>query len=197
MMSAPRPKLVWDTNALSYALEDFEHAALSAYMNTRRKTWDNLEQSLRRRIVAEFDSRELFTQCGSNYICEAPKVVFEELKQSEDLKPYIDLLTPKGKREIEKEYKLKGFARTFIPSVWEKNVNPKIRRWIESKARKMRYRLSPQDITVVALAYQDKATLVTADRAMKNFAEKLGINVIYLMPSQNQVAELTTLAPQG
>jgi len=194
-------KLVWDTSSLSYALEDLKHAAVSAYTGTKKKTWSVVEKRLARRIGAEYESRELLLECGSNYYCEAPPPIFKELEQSKTMREVMDLLTPGGKIQVEKSYgvKAKGFSKVFRPTLHRKSVDPGIIRMVEQVARKMGLNTSKQDITAVALAYQDNATLVTADRAMQKLAKRLGVPVIFTMPestgSGSKVAPQIQLRP--
>jgi len=194
-------KLVWDTSSLSYALEDFRHAAVSAYTGAKKKTWPVVEKRLARRIGAEYEARELLLECGTDYYCEAPPPIFQELEKSRTMSEIMDLLTPSGKIQVEKAYgvKAKGFSKVFRPTLHRKSVNLGVIRMVEQVAKKMGLNTSRQDITAVALAYQDNATLVTADRAMQKLAKRLGIPVIFTMPEYNEsgskAAPLVQLRP--
>jgi len=184
-----KKKLVWDTSSLSYALETYSHAAVSAYVSAKNKTWPILEKRLENRIKGEYESRELLTKCGTDYTCEVPDAILDEIEQAKELNREIDVVLPEGKELIERWYgrRAKGFSKVFRPTLYEKKVAPWARQIVEEEAKKLKLPVSSQDITAVALAFQDDATLVTADRAMEKLAKSLNIPVIFTMGQANKV----------
>jgi len=173
-------KFVWDTSSLSHAFEDLTHAIGSAVMYCAGKVRCDVERFLRRRFRSEHDAKELLLDCDEN-ICFIPEDIRKELMRNPQMRDELEFLVYGDETEMIKRYgrKARNAGRIFKPRLKVRNVKPEYFREITSVAKRHNIRISEQDMKAVALAYQEGATLVTADRKMKELAEIVGVPVIY------------------
>jgi len=191
-------KFVWDTSSLSHAFESFFHASASAYVNVAKKfkivDWDLVKRSLRIRLESESNARRLLTLCDNvEGVCLVPREVFHEVKRDKWIweNGAKIVFTDQGKVEVEKWYskwwsEIAGFSKNFKLKIHVKDVDLKLYQQLYMKARSLGFCvgtsptcISETDFKAVVLAYQENATLVTADRKIAELCRKLGVNVIY------------------
>jgi len=173
-------KLVWDTSSLSHAFEDLTHAIGSAVMYCAGKVRCDVKRFLRRRFRSEHDARDLLLDCDEN-VCIIPEEINRELMRNPQMRDELEFLVYGDETEMIRRYgrRARDARRLFESRLRVKRVKPEFFRDVASVARRYRIRVSEQDMKAIALAYQEGATLVTADRNMKELAELFGIPVIY------------------
>ena len=173
-------KLVWDTSSLSHAFEDLTHAIGSAVMYCSGRIKCDVKKFLRRRFHSEHDAKELLLGCDEN-VCIIPEEINKELKRNPQMRDELEFLVYGDETEMVKRYggRAKNAGRIFKPRLKVRKVKPQYFRDVASLARRYGVNISEQDMKAIALAYQEGATLVTADRKMKELAEVMGIPVIY------------------
>lgn len=179
-------KLVWDTSSLSHAFEDLTHAIGSAVMYCAGKIRCDVKRFLRRRFRSEHDARDLLLDCDDNE-CLIPVEIQRELRRNPQMRDELEFLVYGDETEMIRRYgrRARNAARVFKPRLKVRSVRPEYFRDVLSVAKKHGINVSEQDMKAVALAYQEGATLVTADRKMKGLAELLGIPVIYTIEVTN------------
>jgi len=173
-------KFVWDTSSLSHAFEDLTHAIGSAVMYCAGKMKCDIKRFLRRRFRSEHDAKELLLDCDEN-VCFIPEEINRELMRNPQMRDELEFLVYGDETEMIRRYgrRARNAGRIFKPRLKVRRVKPEYFRDVVSVARRYGINISEQDMKAIALAYQEGATLVTADRKMKELAEIIGIPVIY------------------
>jgi len=173
-------KFVWDTSSLSHAFEDLTHAIGSAVTYCFGKVRCDVKRFLRRRFRSEYDAKELLLGCDEN-VCIIPEEISRELRRNPQMRDELEFLVYGDETEMIRRYgsRARDARRLFKPRLKVKPVKDEFFLDVLRVARKHGIRISEQDMKAVALAYQEGATLITADRKMKELAEILGVPVIY------------------
>ncbi len=173
-------KLVWDTSSLSHAFEDLTHAIGSAVMYCANKVRCDVKTFLRRRFRSEHSSRDLLLTCDENE-CLIPEEINRELRRNPQMRDEIQFLVEGDITEFMKRYgvRARGARMLFKPRLKSKRVSTRTFLEVKSVAERNGIRISDADMKAVALAYEEGATLVTADRRMKELAEMLGVPVVF------------------
>jgi len=173
-------KLVWDTSSLSHAFEDLTHAIGSAVTYCAGKIKCDVEGFLKRRFRSEYDTRNLLLDCDI-YSCYIPVEIRGELMRNPQMRDELEFLVYGDETEMVKRYgkRARNAGRIFKPRLKVKKVMDEFFMDVVRVAERNGIRISRQDMKAIALAYQEGATLVTADRKMKELAEILGVPVVY------------------
>jgi len=180
-----RDILVWDTSSLSHGFEEFSHAVMSAYMEMKPpKTWSRLKERIGRRFKSENMARNILLQCDTMK-CLIPSSIFRELSKDPYFKDSLNALT--DKYVLERKYMRRisgrgtplGFSYVFKPSLIVDEPRKDLVDYVKAVASRMGYRISHQDAEGIALAMQNNAVLVTADKNQAKLADKLGLRVLY------------------
>jgi len=179
-MNAERKKYVFDTSSLSHAFEDFTHSIASAMGYCIKKGLRpeecRLSELVERRASSAMATKKLIMRCIEN-ICLAPVQIVDELMKNPQMKDEVELLVYGRDAEIRRRYgfSVKGYK---LPRISDVPVSADAVRKVKSLAVMENLSLSEQDLSAIALAMTQNATLVTADTAMCRFAKKLNIDVI-------------------
>jgi len=184
-------KYVWDTSSLSHAFEDLTHAIGSAVTYCAGKARCNIERFLRRRFRSEHDARNLLLDCDEN-TCYIPVDISRELMRNPQMRDELEFLAYGDETEIIRRYgrRARGARRLFKPKLKVKPVKDEYFVDVVNVARKHGIVVSEQDMKAIALAYQEGATLVTADRRMKELAEILGVPVVYTVGEELSIEKI-------
>ena len=181
-------KLVWDTSSLSHAFEDLTHAIGSAVTYCAGKARCDIKRFLRRRFRSEHDARDLLLNCDEN-VCMIPEEIDRELMRNPQMRDELEFLIYGDETEMIRRYgrRAKYASLLFKPRLRVRRVKPEYFRDVVSAAKRYGINVSEQDMKAVALAYQERATLVTADRRMKELAELLGVPVIFTVGETGKI----------
>jgi hypothetical protein len=186
-----RKKYVFDTSSLSHAFEDFTHSLGSVIGLCIEKGIPpekcDVPRYIRNRAKSTGDTRKLLTECVTE-ICLAPTKILNELFRNPQFRDEADLLFYGRDRELTRRYRVsaKGYK---LPKMSDVPVpQSMIQKMREHAVRilgvKDARRVSDQDLSAVALAMMENATLVTADWRMHKIAKELGVDVIYTMGTE-------------
>jgi len=188
-------KLVWDTSSLSHAFEDLTHAIGSAVTYCAGKVRCDVKRFLRRRFRSEHDARDLLLDCDVN-TCIIPTDISRELMRNPQMRDELEFLVYGDETEMIRRYgrRARNAGRLFKPRLKVKPVKDEYFMDVVRVARKNGINISEQDMKAVALAYQEGATLITADRKMKELAEILGVSVIYTVGEEVRKVNYPTLS---
>lgn len=176
----PAKKYVWDTSSLSHAFEDLTHAIGSAVSYCSKRKQCDIKRFLSRRFRSEYDAKELLLNCDKS-ICIIPEAIDSELMKNPQMRDELEILVNGEEGEMIRRYgrKVRNAAKLFTPRLKVRKASQTYYRKVVAAAKKHRIKISEQDMKAIALAYQEGATLITADRKMKELAEILRIPVIY------------------
>ena len=194
--------LVWDTSSISHALEEFSHSVMSAYLQlSPPKNWSKLKTAILRRFKSEYLSRNLLIKCDTN-TCFIPNSIAQELARDPYYKDSMNILLGRGYLVEEKYVRRKsqrgspiGFSQVFKPRLHVRDPDPVLVNRILTYASRLGIKVSEQDVTALALAYELGGILVTADRRLVELANLLNVRVIYTIPkvSVEQKREVVTI----
>jgi len=186
-----KKKYVFDTSSLSHAFEDFTHSLGSVIRLCIEKGIPpekcDVPRYIRNRAKSTGDTRSILTECVTE-ICIAPTRIVDELLKNPQFRDEADLLFYGRDRELTrrysvsaKGYKLPKMSEAPVPQSMVLKMREHAVRILGVKdARKV----SDQDLSAIALAMMENATLVTADWRMHKIAKELGINVVYTMGTE-------------
>jgi hypothetical protein len=184
---------VFDSSSLSHAFEELSHSVASAYLEMREpREWYRLKPRILKRFSSSSVTRRLLMFCDM-FRCLIPHSVLNELQQDPYYKYSLDVLL--GGSEIEFKYvkargDIRGFSKAFKPRLIPLRVRKDILDFVSVKAREYGFEgLSKQDLEGIALAIQERGTLVTSDRKQMELAKLLGINVVYTIGEEAKELE--------
>jgi len=174
-------KFVFDTSSLSHAFEDFTHAIGSALSYCLKKRIEasvcDVSRFVKTRAKSTRTTRELIMSCTKD-VCMAPTAIVDELMKSPQMRDEIELLFYGRDTELRRRYGIT--ARGFnLPKLSDIPVPRSAIEKVREVARKKGYSISEQDMSAIALAMLNGATLVTADKKMCELARVLNVDVIY------------------
>jgi hypothetical protein len=188
---AEKKKYVFDTSSLSHAFEDFTHSLGSVIRLCIEKGIPpekcEVPRYIRNRAKSTGDTRRILTECVTQ-VCLAPTRIVDELSKNPQFRDEIDLLFYGRDRELAQRYAVS--ARGYmLPKMSEIPVpHSMVLKMREHAVRilgvKDARRVSDQDLSAIALAMMENATLVTADWRMHKIAKELGIDVVYTMGTE-------------
>jgi len=183
-------KYVFDSSSLSHAFEDLTHAIASAVMFCKGKEKCDIKRFLRRRFLSEYDTKELLLNCDVD-MCYIPTDIEQELTRNPIMRDELEIFVKGDELNVRGRYgsKASGISKYFHSRL--RVLRPSIKYYYDvlDTAKRLGITVSKQDMKAIALAYQEHATLVTADRKMKEIAEAMGVPVIYtvgLTPSEEK-----------
>lgn len=180
-----RDVLVWDASSLSHAFEDLGHAAISAYGEMKPpKNWPRLAHRLERRFRSEYLSRRLLLIC-SKLTCIIPSSVKRELERNPRFRDSLLVVTGNA-WQVESFYArrtkrsdVQGFSMVWRATVKEERPSPEAINYVRRVAERLGIMLAEGDIEGIALAWEKRGILVTADRRQAELARTIGVRVLF------------------